>query len=95
MTEDEKLVYLGSCWEAFMAGRGVTKDDAEAMMADLADVSGYYHVPDIGTPSEDLHNYSGRRAVFARILLLSSVTTAVQNRMRRQATESAMWADEN
>lgn len=95
MTEDERIVYLGTCWEAFIQGRGVTKDDAEAMMADLATESGYYTAADIGTPDSHLRYREGARSIFARILLLSGVTRAAQERMRRAATDDLIFADEN
>ncbi len=92
-TEDQQLVHLGQCWEAFMQGRSVNKDDAEAMIADLADYCGYYTAANIGTPSENLHYREGQRSLFARIILLSRVPKAVQDRVSRMATEDLIFDD--
>lgn len=74
-------------WKALAAGRGVSKHTAEAMLADLAAFTRFYEAVSPDTPTEVLRDLNGRRAVFARILLLLDVPPAVADALRQASRE--------
>jgi hypothetical protein len=62
--------HLGSVWRAFKEGRGVSKDDAGLVLADLAEFTEFYFTAGDDVTPEQLLRREGRRDVMGRILFL-------------------------
>lgn len=77
---------LASGWHAIMNGKG-SKEDAELVMADLGEASGYFAISPVGTDGPTLAYNEGCRAVFARILYLLDAPTSYMTELRRASND--------
>lgn len=87
MTELNNGVQLGECWQAFMAGRSVTSEQARAMITDLLITSEYFNIAPPGATGDDLQRREGKREVMARILFLSDLPNSAITRARRDVLD--------
>lgn len=77
---------LTTAWQAIMHGKG-SKDDAELVMADLGEFSGYFAVSEPGTDGTTLSHNEGRRAVYARIMYLLDLPASYMSELRRASLD--------
>lgn len=87
MTELDKEIKLGECWRAFMAGRGVTSDEAQRMMTDLLLTSEYFNTAPPDATGDMLQRREGKRELMARILFLSDLPGSAITRARRDVLD--------
>ena len=83
MTELDREVKLGECWQAFMAGRSVTSDQANRMIVDLLVSSEYFNTAPPDATGDQLQRREGKRELMARILFLSDLPSSAITRARR------------
>lgn len=77
---------LHEAWNAIINGQG-SKDDAELILADLGEFSGYFAVTPPGTDGTTLSHNEGRRAVYARIMYLLDIPTSYMTELRRASLD--------
>jgi hypothetical protein len=83
MEELSKDVKLGDIWQAFVAGRSVTSEDARQVMTDLLVASEYFNVAPPDATGDVLQRREGKRELMARILFLSDLPSSAITRARR------------
>lgn len=83
MTELDREVKLGECWQAFLAGRSVTQEQANRMLVDLLIASEYFMTAPPDATGDYLQRREGKRELMARILFLSDLPSSAITRARR------------
>src|ERR1044072_6701771 len=83
MTELDREVKLGECWQAFMTGRSVTQEQANRMLVDLLVFSEYFNTAPPDATGDMLQRREGKREWMARILFLSDLPSSAITRARR------------
>lgn len=77
---------LAEAWASIMKGRG-SPEDAELVMQDLADASGYFYLSPPGSSADELQRREGAREVYARILFLLDLPMSYIGELRRVALD--------
>lgn len=77
---------LSQAWQAIINGHG-SKEDAELVLADLGEYSGYFAVTEPGTDGLVLSHNEGRRSVYARIVYLLDAPTSYITELRRASLD--------
>lgn len=82
---------LADAYRSVFSGRG-SKEDAEIVLADLAQFSGFYTVTTPNTPADAVRFAEGQRSVMARVLRftrLSGVETRELEEAARLETQTS------
>lgn len=87
MTDLDKDVKLGECWQAFFAGRSVTAEEAKRMFTDLLLASEYFNTASPDATGDQLLRREGKRDLMARILYLSDLPSSAITRARRDVLD--------
>lgn len=81
---DKATLALVEAYQRVLSRPGVSAE-ADLLLADLAEFSGYFSTLPIDAPDRALQRMEGRREVFARILSLFGVTGEEREELRRAA----------
>lgn len=87
-------VKLGNIWNAFLNGRGVTKEEAELVMLDLLVTSGFFEIAPDSTSAEVLQRREGRREIAGRIFFLADLPFSYITKARQQALDALQKMNE-
>ena len=82
----EREARLSSAWQAIASGKG-SKEDADLVLADLAETSEFYYVADPEATPTQLMRREGRREVMARILFLLDLPASYMTELRQAALD--------
>lgn len=77
---------LSEAWASFIDGRA-SREDAELILADLGDISGYFNVAGDDATGDQMLRREGRRDVMARILFLLDMPFSYMTEMRRASLD--------
>ncbi len=84
-TPETRADRLSEAWQAFQRG-AASKTDADLILADLANYTGYFFVAADAASGDELQRREGRRDVMARILFLLDLPFAYTTELRRAAS---------
>lgn len=84
---------LARSYRNVFAGNG-SRQDAEMMLADLAEHSGFYQVLPSGSSLEELAEANGKRAVYGRIFRFLRLTDAEIRQLEEAARQEALTSQQ-
>jgi hypothetical protein len=83
------IAKLSNAYEALFTGHG-SKEDAEIVLADIANWTGFYRVNGPGLSAEDRAFFDGQRAVYGRIFRFLRMTEDERRQLEEAARAEAL-----